>query len=87
MPSGLRRYTMSSNLRGLSRAVEILFEGADLGTEPTIRLMHFVRSLPVAKALHPDTLLPFVARMENFSITPSAAPRLPCRLAGTAWLR
>lgn len=39
-------------------AVEVLFEGADRGTEPDHpEPMHFARSLPLAKALHPDTLL------------------------------
>jgi len=39
-------------------AVEVLFEGADVGTEPDHPApMPFERSLPLAKALHPDTLL------------------------------
>jgi DMSO/TMAO reductase YedYZ molybdopterin-dependent catalytic subunit len=39
-------------------ACEVLFEGADAGTEPDHpEPMHFQRSLPLAKALHPDTLL------------------------------
>jgi DMSO/TMAO reductase YedYZ molybdopterin-dependent catalytic subunit len=41
-------------------AVEVLFEGADVGTEPDHPApMAFARSLPVAKAMHPDTLLAF----------------------------
>jgi DMSO/TMAO reductase YedYZ molybdopterin-dependent catalytic subunit len=41
-------------------AVEVLFEGADVGTESDHPApMHFQRSLPLAKALHPDTLLAF----------------------------
>jgi DMSO/TMAO reductase YedYZ molybdopterin-dependent catalytic subunit len=39
-------------------AVEVLFEGADRGTESDHpEPMYFARSLPLAKALHPDTLL------------------------------
>jgi len=38
-------------------AVEVLFEGADVGTEPDHPApMPFERSLPLTKALHPDTL-------------------------------
>ncbi len=41
-------------------ALEVLFEGADTGTEPDHpEPMPFERSLPLAKALHPDTLLAF----------------------------
>ena len=39
-------------------ALEVLFEGADVGTEPDHPTpMPFQRSLPLPKALHPDTLL------------------------------
>jgi DMSO/TMAO reductase YedYZ molybdopterin-dependent catalytic subunit len=39
-------------------ALEVLFEGADVGTEPDHPApMPFARSLPLSKALHPDTLL------------------------------
>ena len=39
-------------------ALEVLFEGADVGTESDHpEPMPFARSLPLAKALHPDTLL------------------------------
>jgi len=41
-----------------SSALEVLFEGADRGHEHDYPdEMHFARSLPIAKALHPDTLL------------------------------
>src|SRR5205814_1182711 len=41
-------------------AVEILFEGADVGSEADHpEPMRFARSLPLNKALHPDTLLAF----------------------------
>jgi len=44
---------------GIKRdAVEVLFEGTDQGCEPDHpEPMHFARSLPLAKALDPDTLL------------------------------
>ena len=39
-------------------ATEVLFEGADIGSEADHPApMHFERSLPLDKALHPDTLL------------------------------
>lgn len=39
-------------------AIDILFEGADQGTEPDHpEVMPFARSLPLDKAIHPDTLL------------------------------
>jgi len=39
-------------------ACEVRFEGADVGTESDHpEPMHFERSLPLSKALHPDTLL------------------------------
>jgi DMSO/TMAO reductase YedYZ molybdopterin-dependent catalytic subunit len=39
-------------------ALEVVFEGADRGTEPDHPApMHFSRSLPLAKALDPDTLV------------------------------
>ena len=38
--------------------IEVLFEGADQGTEADHpEPMQFARSLPLDKALHPDTLL------------------------------
>jgi sulfite oxidase len=42
---------------GLGEAVEIVFEGADRGPVTGDAAVHFVRSLPRAAALHPDTLL------------------------------
>src|SRR5688572_10897403 len=40
------------------RAFEVVFEGADSGTEPDHPApMHFSRSLPLAKALDPDTIV------------------------------
>lgn len=39
-------------------AIEVLCQGADVGSEPDHpEPMHFERSLPLQKALHPDTLL------------------------------
>jgi DMSO/TMAO reductase YedYZ molybdopterin-dependent catalytic subunit len=42
---------------GVGDAVEIVFEGADRGTLRSGGIAHFVRSLPLAAALDPDTLL------------------------------
>jgi DMSO/TMAO reductase YedYZ molybdopterin-dependent catalytic subunit len=61
---------------------EILFEGADRGTEPDRpEPMHFARSLPLAKALHPDTLLAY--RMNGELLTPNHG--FPLRLFVPGW--
>ncbi|MBI1832654.1 MAG: sulfite oxidase, partial [Planctomycetes bacterium] len=58
-------------------AVEVLFEGADRGTEPDHpEPMNFVRSLPLAKALHPDTLLATRMNGELLNQTHGAPLRL-----------
>ena len=46
---------------GLSQnAQEIVFEGADFGKKPGIHEnIPFERSLPLEKALHPDTIIAF----------------------------
>jgi len=63
-------------------AVEVLFEGADEGTESDHpALMHFARSLPLAKALDPDTLLAF--RMNGEPLEP--AHGFPIRLFVPGW--
>jgi DMSO/TMAO reductase YedYZ molybdopterin-dependent catalytic subunit len=63
-------------------AVEVLFEGADAGTEPDHpEPMPFARSLPLAKALHPDTLL--VSRMNGEVLEP--AHGYPLRLFVPGW--
>jgi DMSO/TMAO reductase YedYZ molybdopterin-dependent catalytic subunit len=63
-------------------AVEVLFEGADVGTEPDHPApMPFERSLPLAKALHPDTLLVF--RMNGEVLDP--AHGYPLRLFVPGW--
>ena len=55
-------------------ALEVLFEGADVGTESDHpEPMHFARSLPLAKALDPDTLLAFPHERR----AARASPRLP----------
>jgi DMSO/TMAO reductase YedYZ molybdopterin-dependent catalytic subunit len=62
--------------------VEILFEGADRGSEPDHpEPMLFSRSLPLAKALHPDTLL--VYRMNGELLQPSHG--FPLRLFVPGW--
>jgi DMSO/TMAO reductase YedYZ molybdopterin-dependent catalytic subunit len=63
-------------------ACEVLFEGADVGTEPDHPgPMHFQRSLPLAKALHPDTLL--ATRMNGELL--DAAHGHPLRLFVPGW--
>lgn len=64
------------------RAVEVLFKGADQGTEPDHpETMCFARSLPLAKALHPDTLL--AVRMNGELLTESHGA--PVRLFVPGW--
>ena len=66
----------------LSDALEILCEGADSGTEPDHPdVMRFARGLPLAKALHPDTLLAF--RMNGEPLTRSHGS--PVRLIVPGW--
>ena len=63
-------------------AVEVLFEGADVGTEHDHPApMPFERSLPLAKALHPDTLL--VSRMNGELLEPEHG--YPLRLFVPGW--
>jgi DMSO/TMAO reductase YedYZ molybdopterin-dependent catalytic subunit len=63
-------------------ALEVLFEGADVGTEPDHpEPMPFERSLPMAKALHPDTLLAF--RMNGELLDPIHG--YPLRLFVPGW--
>ncbi len=63
-------------------AVEVLFEGADRGTEPDHpETMSFARSLPLQKALHPDTLL--VYRMNGELLEPNHG--YPLRLFVPGW--
>lgn len=62
--------------------VDILFEGADVGTESDHpEPMHFVRSLPLEKALAPDTLL--VTRMNGELL--ESAHGAPLRLFVPGW--
>jgi len=66
----------------LSDVLEVLCEGADTGTEPDHpTVMHFVRGLPLAKAMHPDTLLAF--RMNGEPLT--ASHGAPVRLIVPGW--
>ncbi len=62
--------------------IEILFEGADRGTEPDHpEPMPFARSLPLEKALHPDTLLAY--RMNGELLEPIHGA--PLRLFVPGW--
>ena len=61
---------------------EILFEGADVGREADHpELMHFERSLPREKALHPDTLL--ALSMNGETLEPEHG--FPVRLFVPGW--
>lgn len=63
-------------------AVEVLFEGLDRGSEPDHpEPMPFARSLPLAKALHPDTLL--ATRMNGELLEPAHGH--PVRLFVPGW--
>ena len=63
-------------------ATEVLFEGADRGTEPDHPdPMPFARSLPLDKALHPDTLL--ATHMNGEPLLP--AHGFPLRLFVPGW--
>lgn len=63
-------------------ATEIVFEGADRGSESDHpEPMHFARSLPLAKALHPDTLL--AMRMNGETLEPIHG--FPVRLFVPGW--
>ena len=63
-------------------AVEVLFEGWDQGSESDHpEPMHFARSLPLAKAIHPDTLLAY--RMNGEILEPSHG--FPMRLFVPGW--
>src|SRR5205085_2172270 len=63
-----------------STAQEIIFEGADRGTEDG-ETMNFSRSLPVSKALDPDTLL--ALRMNGEWLEPNHGA--PVRLFVPGW--
>lgn len=63
-------------------AIEVLFEGADRGVEPDHpETMAFARSLPMAKALDPDTLL--ATRMNGEPLEPIHG--FPARLLVPGW--
>lgn len=61
-------------------ATEIIFEGADRGEEGG-KTMNFSRSLPLAKALHPDTLV--ALRMNGEPLEPNHGA--PLRLFVPGW--
>jgi DMSO/TMAO reductase YedYZ molybdopterin-dependent catalytic subunit len=65
-----------------STAREVVFEGADSGTEPDHPdLMHFARSLPLDKALHGDTLLALEMNGEPLELNHG----FPVRLLVPGW--
>jgi DMSO/TMAO reductase YedYZ molybdopterin-dependent catalytic subunit len=62
--------------------VEVVGEAADIGTEPDHpEPMHFARGLPLAKAMHRDTIL--ALRMNGERLTPSHG--FPLRLLVPGW--
>ncbi len=76
----LRRVLEEAGLRPDAR--EVLFEGCDRGTEPDHpEPVHFARSLPLAKAMDPDTLL--VTRMNGELLSPNHG--FPLRLFAPGW--
>jgi DMSO/TMAO reductase YedYZ molybdopterin-dependent catalytic subunit len=76
----LRLVLQKARLR--PEAVEVLFEGADTGTEADHpEPMAFARSLPMDKALDPDTLL--ATRMNGELLEPSHG--FPLRLLVPGW--
>ncbi len=76
----LRRVLEKAKIR--PGTVEIMFEGADRGTEPDHpEPMYFARSLPLAKALELDTLL--ALRMNGEVLEPSHG--YPVRLLVPGW--
>jgi DMSO/TMAO reductase YedYZ molybdopterin-dependent catalytic subunit len=63
-------------------AVELLFQGADYGREDGHpHTMHFARSLPLGKAMHPDTLL--ATHMNGEPLQPNHG--FPLRLLVPGW--
>jgi DMSO/TMAO reductase YedYZ molybdopterin-dependent catalytic subunit len=63
-------------------ALEVVFEGVDQGTEPDHpNTMNFARSLPLKKAMHPDTLL--ALRMNGEPLEPNHG--FPLRLFVPGW--
>jgi DMSO/TMAO reductase YedYZ molybdopterin-dependent catalytic subunit len=76
----LRAVLEQSGLK--SDVTELVFVGADVGTESDHpEPMHFERSLPLAKALHPDTLL--ALRMNGEELEPIHG--FPVRLFVPGW--
>jgi DMSO/TMAO reductase YedYZ molybdopterin-dependent catalytic subunit len=76
----LRHVLRQAGLR--PEALEVVFEGHDIGTESDHPApMAFARSLPVEKALDPDTLL--VTRMNGELLTPEHG--YPVRLLVPGW--
>jgi DMSO/TMAO reductase YedYZ molybdopterin-dependent catalytic subunit len=70
----------ASGLKGSAR--EVIFEGLDRGTEPDHpEVMPFARSLPLAKALDPDTLLALTMNGEPLELRHG----FPARLLVPGW--
>ncbi|MGJ7922327.1 sulfite oxidase [Neobacillus sp. LXY-4] len=58
--TGIPLIELLKNVGVSESAKEIVFHGADSGKKPGVEgNIHFARSLPIEKALHPDTLIAF----------------------------
>jgi DMSO/TMAO reductase YedYZ molybdopterin-dependent catalytic subunit len=80
--TGVPLYLVLERAGVQTAAIEVLFEGTDRGSESDHpEPMHFARSLPLAKALDPDTLLAF--RMNGELLEPSHG--FPVRLFVPGW--
>lgn len=76
----LRHVMQAAGLK--PEAIELVFEGLDIGTEHDHpEPMHFARSLPVEKALHPETLL--ATRMNGELLEPIHG--FPVRMLVPGW--
>ena len=80
--TGVPLATVLEAARVTGRAREILIQGADRGKVKTRDApIHFARSLPLDKALHPDTLLAYAMNGEPLS----ARHGFPVRLIVPGW--
>ena len=80
--SGIRVSTLLEHAGPTADALEVVFEGADRGTEPEADGdVRFARSLPLDLALHPETLI--ALRMNGELLTPEHG--FPARLVVPGW--
>ncbi|WP_458414253.1 sulfite oxidase [Schinkia sp. CFF1] len=82
----LQKAGISSNVK------EVIFEGTDFGTKPTLHgSIPFVRSLPIEKALHMDTIIAFQYNDHPLTLKHGYPMRLVVpnwyAMASVKWLR